>query len=240
MSDSDTISIEYGFGFSGLRTDMVFTVELERESGLARSPDECVDEEWTRLEYCRCDICPYRAGERRHCPIAWNISGLAERFRDIYSIEEADIRVRTRERDYFKRDKVAQGLRSLLGLYLAASGCPHMDILRPMARFHLPFASLEETVQRHLGNYLMVEYFRGAPGDNPKVSLDGLSALMKPVDRVNRGICQRLENFVRADANRNALAVLNLFGAMISLEAEGNFDRMRAIYAPRVFLRADL
>jgi len=234
----DTISIEYRFGFRGEREDMVFTVELDPETGLVLSPAESRAEPWTVLSYCQCAFCPFEVGKTEHCPVAWNISGVAARFRDVFSIEESDIVVTTRERTYSRRDKVSQGLRSILGLYLAASGCPRMDILRPMARFHLPFASMEETIQRHVSNYLLYEYFR--QGQNGAISLDGLVERMKPVDQVNRAICTRLEKFVDADANRNALAVLNLFGTMIAFEVQGNLDRLRELYCGRDFFSADL
>lgn len=234
----DPITIEYKFGFDGEREDMVFSVELDRESGIARSPSESRAEPWTALEYCQCSFCPFTPQDHPHCPVAWNISGVAARFRDVFSIEESDIVVTTRERRYCRRDKVSQGLRSILGLYLAASGCPHMDILRPMARFHLPFASMEETIQRHVSNYLLYEYFR--QGQGGAISLEGLVERMKPVDQVNRAVCNRLEHFVLADANRNALAVLNLFGTMIAFEVQGNLDRLRELYFGRDFFRADL
>ena len=120
----DTISIEYRFGFRGEREDMVFTVGLDPETGLVLSPAESRAEPWTVLSYCQCPFCPFQDGKTEHCPVAWNISGVAARFRDVFSIEESDIVVTTRERTYSRRDKVSQGLRSILGLYLAASGCP--------------------------------------------------------------------------------------------------------------------
>jgi hypothetical protein len=233
-----TISIEYRFGFRGQREDMVFTVELDRETGIALSPAESRAEEWTALEYCQCSFCQFRPQDQAHCPVAWNISGVAARFRDIFSIEESDISVTTHERQYCRRDKVSQGLRSILGLYLAASGCPQMDILRPMARFHLPFASMEETIQRHVSNFLLYEYFR--QGQGAEISLAGLVERMKPIDEVNRSICSRLEHFVHADSNRNALTVLNLFGAMIAFEVHGNLDKLRELYCGRDFFNADL
>ena len=48
---------------------------------------------------------------------------------------------------------------SLIGIYMVTSGCPIMDKLRPMARFHLPFASTEETIYRAISTYLLGQYF---------------------------------------------------------------------------------
>ena len=46
---------------------------------------------------------------------------------------------------------------------MATAGCPWTDRLRPMARFHLPFANEAETVYRSVSMYLLSREMTGAP-----------------------------------------------------------------------------
>ncbi len=48
-----------------------------------------------------------------------------------------------------------QAMSSVLGLIMATAGCPWTDRLRPMARFHLPFASDAETLYRSISMFLL-------------------------------------------------------------------------------------
>ena len=57
-----------------------------------------------------------------------------------------------------------QAMSSVLGLIMATSGCPWTDRLRPMARFHLPFASEAETLYRSVGMFLLARELVGADG----------------------------------------------------------------------------
>ena len=169
------IWIEYIFDFDEPRRDKKFLVLLDKKTLIALSPENCSKPEneknWTDLDFHKCEICPLSKDTVKSCPIAYNISGLAEEFSEIYSIEQVNITVNTEERSYFKRDSVQQGLRSILGIYLATSGCPHMEILKPMARFHLPFASMEETIYRQVSNYLLSQYFEFINGRIPDIVL---------------------------------------------------------------------
>ena len=51
---------------------------------------------------------------------------------------------------------------SVLGLIMATAGCPWTDRFRPMARFHLPFASEAETVYRSVCMFLLARELAGA------------------------------------------------------------------------------
>ena len=42
---------------------------------------------------------------------------------------------------------------------IATSGCPNVDFLRPMARFHLPLANLDG-LTRVVGMYFLGQYYR--------------------------------------------------------------------------------
>ena len=229
MEQDNLIKIEYIFKFKD-REDMIFPVLLNKKTNIAVSPVESRGYEWTKLGFSQCPICPLTDDQVENCPIAFNISGLAENFAEIYSTEKVDIIVKTAERTFLKTDSVEQGLRSILIIYLATSGCPHMKILKPMARFHLPFASMEETIYRHVGNYLISQYYEYLEGRAPDMDLDELIKKNELVDKVNQGMCRRMERINEADANKNALIILNAIGLMLDMELKSNLDSLKYLF----------
>ena len=118
---------------------------------------------WTRLACCKCPNCPLNEEEHPNCPIAVNILDLMDFFNDVASFEEVDVRITTDERSYMKRTTMSEAISSLLGIYMVTSGCPVMDKLRPMVRFHLPLATAAETTFRALAMYL-IPLLKTGPG----------------------------------------------------------------------------
>jgi len=230
----DSFWIEYKFEFPDKREPIDFLVLFDKNTLVALPPTGSSEESWTRLDFCKCEICPLDSEKVRNCPIAYNISGLAKKFSDFYSIDEVNITVTVDERSYFKRDTVQQGLRSILGIYLAASGCPHMSILKPMARFHLPFASMEETVYRHTSNYLLGEYFEWLESGKADFSFKDMVIKYENIDKVNHGICTRIEYTTEKDASKNALVILNVIGVIVNLELEANLNSLKYIFKGHV------
>ena len=49
------------------------------------------------------------------------------------------------ERSFTLQLGARQAIISPLGIYMVTSGCPIMNKLRPMVRFHPPFATIAET-----------------------------------------------------------------------------------------------
>jgi len=80
--------------------------------------------------------------------VAKNLFNTVEYFKNAPSFEKAEVYVETPERTYYKNTSLQDGLFSIFGVIMATSGCPPLDFLRPMARFHLPFSTLEETMIR--------------------------------------------------------------------------------------------
>jgi hypothetical protein len=223
--------IEYRFDFEGKRTDLEFLVLLNRTNLIALPPEDSNEHEWTLLDFNKCSFCPLSSHEVRNCPIAFNLSGLAQKFSEMVSYDQALITVNVEERTYLKRDTIQQGARSLLGIYMASSGCPYMEILKPMVRFHLPFASLEESIYRHVTSYLLNQYFDYLNGKRPDIDLEELRREQDHVDQVNRGIIKRLQGISRNDANRNALVILNTLGTMVKMGIEEKLEQLKYLFA---------
>ena len=114
---------------------------------------------WTKLLYHQCACCSLDSRNHSYCPIAINIAEVVESFKNINSSERCIVRCVTPERLYGKKTLVQDGLFSILGIIMATSNCPTMNFLKPMARFHLPFASTQETIFRATSIYLLRQYF---------------------------------------------------------------------------------
>ena len=80
--------------------------------------------------------------------MALNIADIVEAFQGTVSYDRCLVRCTTPERTYLKKTSITEALFSIFGIVMATSGCPVMDFFRPMARFHLPFATTDETAFR--------------------------------------------------------------------------------------------
>lgn len=223
--------ISYRFSFAGERPDAEFLVLLDRRTLIAVPPEESAEQDWTRLEYRQCPICPLSPATVRNCPVAYNISGLVGSFRTMISYDTVETCVEVPERRYHKRDSIQQSLRSILGIYMAASGCPHMKVLKPMVRFHLPFASPHESLYRNVTSYLLHQYFEYLDGRRPDLDLRELKRLHDAVDEVNRGILARIEGVVEGDADSNALLILGTLGMLLQRRIDGGLEEFKHLYS---------
>ncbi|MCZ6635541.1 MAG: hypothetical protein O7G87_19235, partial [bacterium] len=148
----ETLDFEYRFEFENGHEE-IFQVKLDPETlePVDALPDDLP--EWTRLEFCQCEHCPLTPDTHPHCPAAARLVPLVSRFQDVLSYHEINTEVRTPERTVNKKAPAQSGVGSLMGLVMATSGCPHTAIFKPMARFHLPFSTAEETIYRVASMY---------------------------------------------------------------------------------------
>lgn len=223
MQNPLTISYQYEFKN---RLPKSFTLRLDRDTLLLQVERNTNPPLWALLNHKRCTNCPLDVKAHPYCPVALNFVPIAEQFRDVVSHEAVTVTVTTEERKYVKEAAIQQGLSPLIGIIMTTSGCPIMDHLKPMVRFHLPFASLDETIFRMVSMYLLVQYYRNQEGQKAEWSLDGLTRVYGEVSIVNRDFADRLRDAAKKDANINALVNLDVFAAMIPLVAE---DTLRAL-----------
>ena len=203
------IHIIYNFQFED-KTEEVINIHLDRQT-LMKELVKTEDKDWMRLEYRQCENCRLKKEESARCPIAVNLSDIIDRFDKRKSYEMALVRVTTEDRTYGKNVAVQQGLGSLIGIIMVTSGCPTMEILKPMVRFHMPFASVEETVFRSVSAYLLGQYFRNRRGKEPDLDLAGLLKGYQDIQKVNIGIIDRLRSTSDIDASTNAIVILDIF-----------------------------
>ncbi len=176
--------------------------------------------EWTALGYCRCSICPLDERTHARCPVAANFSGIVEKFKNFSSQDRVNVACMVEERTYTKYTSVQMGVSPLLGIIMTTSGCPIMEQLKPMVRFHLPFASLEETIFRMVSMHLVAQYLRHQAGKPAEWGLDGLHRIYAQVVKVNKDFADRMAGASKNDVNVNALVNLDAFAKMVPLAAD--------------------
>lgn len=223
------LRITYTFTFAS-GTKKTFPLLLDKTELSLRTGKTADLPLWVILNYHQCENCPLDASRQQYCPVAVNIAGIVEEFKDFVSHEKARVAVMVEERIYAKDTTVQQGLTPLLGIIMTTSGCPVMEQLKPMVRFHLPFASLTETVFRMSTMFLMAQFLRVLEGKSAVWSLDGLTKVYTEVGKVNRDFALRLRVAAKKDANVNALVNLDCFATMVPLAADDTLREIRPYF----------
>ena len=113
---------------------------------------------------------------------------------------------------------------------MVTSDCPNMISLRPMVRFHLPFATIEETVFRSVSTYLLGQYFKHKNGEEADWDLDGLLENYETIQKVNYGMASRMRSAVDKDANLNALVVLDVFAKELPFSIQKSLEMLEYLF----------
>jgi len=227
---ADPYKITYSYTFKDGKT-RVFTLALDRKDLALVAERPAAPPLWALLSLNKCGNCPLNEQTSVHCPVALNLSAIVEEFKNFISHEKVSVTVAVEERTYFKETTIQQGLSPLLGIIMTTSGCPIMEQLKPMVRFHLPFASLEDTIFRMVSMYLVAQHLRHRDGKSAAWTLDGLAKVYAEVGRVNRDFAQRLRIAAQQDANVNALVNLDCFATMVPLAADETLNAIKPYFA---------
>jgi hypothetical protein len=220
-NSNENIRINYRFIFSN-GEEREFPVVFDRYSlnliprGIKKTF------QWAELSFCRCPGCSLNEKQYQYCPIALNLIDLIEFFKGATSHEMVDIVIETKERNYTKHTTLQSSLSSLMGIYMVTTGCPTMEKLKPMVRFHLPFASDEETRYRAITMYLMAQYFKYKKGQAPDWELTNLVKIYDDISTLNKHFCERLRNFQVEDASLNAVIILDCFANSVIFSISKN------------------
>lgn len=228
---AEPISIEYRFRLpdQGLET-ISLNLDPVSLTSLDALPDPLPN--WTLLTFSRCDNCPLDPHKQPVCPLAAQLSRLTPLSNKLISYDQVDVEVITLERTVSASVSAERGISSLMGLISAVSGCPHTAFFRPMARFHLPFATPEETLFRSAGSYLLSEYLRQRRGETPSYDLDGLQQVYDRLTSVNSATAERLRAAARTDSALNAIVQLDYYAQGMSFTLDENLDNLEKMLAP--------
>lgn len=223
--------IHYRFSFpDGI--EQHYPVELEAESLELVSPPADPLPEWCRLEFQKCRLCPLHEAVHPYCPSALALSALVASGGDMLSFEAVRVEVTTPERKVSSETTAQRGYSALMGLLMAVSGCPHTAFFRPMARFHLPLSSEEETSYRAVSMYLLAQYFRRRQGLEGDDNLTGLVDIYANVRMVNKGMADRLRAASSQDSTVNALILLDTLARAVPFAVEDSLQELHYLFEP--------
>ncbi len=231
MRDADltnTLRFNYKFQFDDGK-EKEFGVLLDSRTLRLLSPPMPSKPEWTKLEYQKCQNCPL-GPENEFCPVAVNLSHLVDEFKYSTSYDKTWVVVEGPERTYAQETSVQNSLASLMGIIMVTSGCPVLDTLRPMVRFHLPFATALESVYRIISMYLLSQLFAMKSGEKPDWDLEKLGELYRQIGKVNKGLWNRLSQASSFDANVNAVIVLNTFGDAVRFSLKKDLEDLAPLF----------
>ena len=229
MDMKDYLKMTYTYVFQNGATK-TFDVLLDRKTLdlITRLPAQ--PPSWTLLKQNQCANCSLDAHDHPFCPVALNFAEIAGHFAHAVSHENVRVVVTTEERTYSKDTALQQGLTSLLGIIMPTSGCPVLKSLKPLVRFHLPFATITETAFRMVSMSLVAQYLRHGEGKPFEFGLKELAKIYAEVAIVNRDFVRRLRDALMEDANINALVGLDCFAIMIPLIAEDTLNEIRQYF----------
>jgi hypothetical protein len=189
--------------------------------------------DWTRLGYEQCRCCPLTPDIHPRCPIAVNIMELVDNFKDVFSYHDCTVVCETVERKYLKNTSVMEGLSSIFGVIMATSDCPVMEFLKPMARFHLPFSTIEETTVRTASLYLLAQYFQYKDQPGMKFDFRILENHYARAQQVNEGLLKRIKSVSSEDADKNAIITLHSMSQFLSMEIDYSLGGLESIFIDR-------
>ena len=226
-----TVDIQYRFNLAEGHTEVVDVVIDDQSLENVNIPQAGAPA-WTRLDFHQCPHCPLTPDSRPHCPVAEALIDIASRFEEIASYAELDVEVISAERTVTKRTTAQRAISSLLGLLFATSGCPHTLFLKPMARFHLPLASEEDTIFRAAGMYMLAQYFRGREGRPADLDLACLTTIFQNLHEVNVEVAKRLRSVFSGDSSINAIILLDMFTSAMPFVIKDQLAEIRHLFAP--------
>lgn len=227
--DAQTTQIKYVLKFlDGAKHS--FDVNINIRDGLRSDPPFSPAPAWAKLEFNQCPNCPLKPNEVEYCPVALSLVDLAQRVGKTLSYEDVELVVFFKERWVGQRTTSQRAVSSLMGLLIATSGCPRTNFLRPMARFHLPLASEDETLFRIAGMYLLSQYFRLQSGGVFDADLQELVGHYGDLQIVNTSIASRLRESGEI-TEMNALTLLDLHAQIVPLQIEESMNEIRLLFA---------
>ncbi len=221
--------IAYTFHLTNGRTERI-GLSFDPAAFLLRYPEPAIEEEWTRLDFHVCGHCPLAVASHPRCPFARALGVFIHRFDTVFSYEAAVVEVTTAQRTVVTSRPLQDAMASIVGLVGATSGCPHLAFFRPMARFHLPFATEQETLVRAFSLHLLGEYVRSGGTGHVVLDVEALEGRYRAVTQVNRGMADRIRAAFPKDAVVNAIVILDTFAQAVPFVVRKALGELRPLF----------
>lgn len=194
---------------------------------------------WTDLAFHQCPHCPLNAEIHHYCPTALGMIDIVNGCTRLTSFENIHVDVVTSQRVVSQDTTAQKAVSALMGLVMATSGCPHMAFFKPMACFHLPLATIDETIYRAASMYLLAQFFLKKQGREADFELTGLTSIYENVETVNSAMARRLRDAMDNDATVNALTNLDIFAKTVPFTVEGSLDIMEHLFSHYLLQEVD-
>lgn len=220
-------NFSYKFRFTNKNVNLDYQVDSKTLGLIVEKNIKLPD--WAKLDYNKCASCPLNSAEVSHCPMALATLKPIELFNENLSTERVRVEVQTPEREYVKDCDLQTGLSALMGLLMATSGCPFFDFLKPLARFHSPFSSLEETHYRILSLFLMRDHF----GDCKQDSRSLQEKVFEPYGKlanINRDFLGRMRGVIQKDSALNAVVILDSLSQVVLMSLDNGIDDLEYLF----------
>lgn len=225
------ITIEYRFELED-SSILSFPVVLDETTLLMQSAAEETYPDWAMLDYHRCPNCPNSLTGEKVCPVAVALSNMVTRFEPLLSYDNVQLTVYCQEREIRQKTTAQRAIASYMGLVMATCGCPKTTFLRPLARYHLPLASEEETIYRAFSMYALAQCFVRMEGNDPDYNFQDLQTHYTELQAVNKAFAKRLRAASRSDSSVNALLNLDVYARAMPYVVEDSLEEMRYLFAP--------
>jgi hypothetical protein len=185
---------------------------------------------WTALEHRQCPNCPLRPESDPLCPLAARLAPVVTVLGPLLSHDELQVEVEWGHRRLTTTTTAQRIASSIIGLIAATSGCPRTRFLAPMAWFHLPLATEEETVFRAVSSHLLAQYLIANDGGTPDWTLGTLSQRYQDLHGVNVAMASRLRDAGSEDAAVNAVVLLDLLAKAIPFSVEDSLESLQFLF----------
>lgn len=184
--------------------------------------------EWCNLEYKQCPNCPLSGIWHKHCPLAVRLIPFVN-LPECNSYDEVKVDVGMENKTVLAETSAQEAFSSLLGLVMATSGCPHTSFFKPMAWYHQPFSTPDETMYRVCTTYLF-SLFLHKKGKSINISFDMLKKLYTNIHMINVHIAARIHSYSKTDSAVNAIVLLDLITKDLPIAVDEDLSELKKLF----------
>jgi len=223
------LEYSYQFNFPD-KTSSELHLKIDLKTTTLQQSNKTTPPAWTDLEFNQCPNCPLNTEQHPTCPVAKNLIPLLKISDSLMSYDAVNVVISTPDRTISADTTMQRAVSAILGLIMATSPCPHTEFLKPMARFHLPLASEEETIYRTTSMYLLAQYFKSKAGLDVDTGFDGLTEIYSNLKIINRALASRFRAASEKDATVNAIILLDLLSHAVTWSIEDQLEELQPLF----------